>query len=151
MQRPRERIVVGVDGSDFSLVAARWALREAHRTVRTLVLVCAWEGIAHSPGYPPFETVFVRRAREAAQAALSEVLRRLELLPEAAGVTIETRLLEGPAGPALVAEAADAELLVVGCHGRGAISRAVLGSVSTYCIHHARCSTVVVPRIPTDA
>ncbi|KAK3139965.1 hypothetical protein QOZ80_5AG0393380 [Eleusine coracana subsp. coracana] len=39
-----------------------------------------------------------------------------------------------------------AELLVVGSHGYGAIKRAVLGSVSDYCIHHAHCTVMIVKK-----
>ncbi|KAF3436440.1 hypothetical protein FNV43_RR23532 [Rhamnella rubrinervis] len=39
-----------------------------------------------------------------------------------------------------------ASVLVVGSHGYGAIKRAVLGSVSDYCAHHAHCSVMIVKR-----
>ncbi|KAF2567414.1 hypothetical protein F2Q68_00023648 [Brassica cretica] len=39
-----------------------------------------------------------------------------------------------------------ASLLVVGSHGYGAIKRAVLGSVSDYCAHHAHCSVMIVKK-----
>ncbi|KAF3556416.1 hypothetical protein F2Q69_00010234 [Brassica cretica] len=37
-------------------------------------------------------------------------------------------------------------ILVVGSHGYGAIKRAVLGSVSDYCAHHAHCSVMIVKK-----
>jgi hypothetical protein len=39
----------------------------------------------------------------------------------------------------------DAQLLVVGTRGRSVIGRAVLGSTSSYCAHHAPCPVIVVP------
>nr|ATE50921.1 universal stress protein 15 [Salvia miltiorrhiza] len=39
-----------------------------------------------------------------------------------------------------------ASVLVVGSHGYGAIKRAVLGSVSDYCAHHAHCSVMIVKK-----
>ncbi|KAJ6815083.1 universal stress protein PHOS34-like [Iris pallida] len=39
-----------------------------------------------------------------------------------------------------------ADMLVVGSHGYGAIKRAVLGSVSDYCAHHAHCSVMIVKK-----
>ncbi|KAL5701266.1 hypothetical protein ACHQM5_026620 [Ranunculus cassubicifolius] len=39
-----------------------------------------------------------------------------------------------------------AAILVVGSHGYGAIKRAVLGSVSDYCAHHAHCSVMIVKK-----
>ncbi|XP_047312830.1 universal stress protein PHOS32-like isoform X2 [Impatiens glandulifera] len=39
-----------------------------------------------------------------------------------------------------------ASMLVIGSHGYGAIKRAVLGSVSDYCAHHAHCSVTIVKK-----
>ncbi|KAL0391115.1 UNVERIFIED_CONTAM: hypothetical protein Scaly_0468600 [Sesamum calycinum] len=39
-----------------------------------------------------------------------------------------------------------ASVLVVGSHGYGALKRAVLGSVSDYCAHHAHCSVMIVKK-----
>ncbi len=139
------RVVVGVDGSDSSLAAARWAVSEARRRGGVLVLVCVWEGVTRTPSYAPFEMVTVVGAKEAAQAALDEVMRRVASAPDSAGVELEPLLIEGVPGPVLVEESASADVLVVGSHGRGPLTRALLGSVSSYCVHHASCSTVVIP------
>ncbi|RYR01680.1 hypothetical protein Ahy_B06g080546 [Arachis hypogaea] len=42
-----------------------------------------------------------------------------------------------------------ASVLVVGSHGYGAIKRAVLGSVSDYCAHHAHCTVMIVKKPKT--
>jgi len=49
-------------------------------------------------------------------------------------------------GHLLVHEAADADLLVVGSHGHGhgAVTGALLGSVSEYCTNHATCPVAVI-------
>ncbi|MCD7454471.1 hypothetical protein HAX54_024910 [Datura stramonium] len=39
-----------------------------------------------------------------------------------------------------------ASILAMGCHGYGAFKRAVLGSVSDYCSHHAHCSVMIVKK-----
>ncbi|XP_008451581.2 universal stress protein A-like protein isoform X2 [Cucumis melo] len=41
-----------------------------------------------------------------------------------------------------------ASMLVVGSHGYGAIKRALLGSVSDYCAHHAQCTVIIVKPKP---
>jgi nucleotide-binding universal stress UspA family protein len=54
-------------------------------------------------------------------------------------------LVQGPPGPALLEAGRRADALVVGTRGLGGIDRLLLGSVSTYCINHARGPVVVVP------
>lgn len=136
-----KRIVVGVDGSDAALSAARWALDEAHRCEATLTIVHAWQSYAEPP-----EQLAV--CVDAAQVVLDGVMRRLLAEPESAQLDLDPVLIAGPPGPVLVDESTDADLLVVGSHGSGSTSRAVLGSVSAYCIHHATCSTLIVPSRP---
>ncbi|XP_043691549.1 universal stress protein PHOS34-like [Telopea speciosissima] len=60
----------------------------------------------------------------------------------------EIEVLEGDARNKLC-EAVDkyhAHMLVVGSHGYGAFKRAILGSVSDYCAHHAHCSVLIVKK-----
>lgn len=61
---------------------------------------------------------------------------------------IAAKLVEGRGDPAKVlvneAQTANADLIVVGTHGRGPIGRSLLGSVSTSVIHHAPCDVLVV-------
>ncbi|KAG8389483.1 hypothetical protein BUALT_Bualt02G0234100 [Buddleja alternifolia] len=59
-------------------------------------------------------------------------------------------VVQGDAGNVLceAVEKHHASVLVVGNHGYGAIKRAVLGSVSDYCAHHAHCSVTIVKRPP---
>ena len=54
-------------------------------------------------------------------------------------------IVEGAPGPALVARAAGATLLVLGTREHTGLRRAVLGSVSHYCLSHAASPVVAVP------
>jgi nucleotide-binding universal stress UspA family protein len=81
-----------------------------------------------------------RAARRTLEHAIGE-------LGEAAdGIEIEPRLREGQPADVLVAEAADAELLVVGSRGLGGFRELLLGSVSHQCAQHAPCPVLIVRR-----
>ncbi|MFF0428177.1 universal stress protein [Streptomyces sp. NPDC004520] len=54
------------------------------------------------------------------------------------------RVVEGHPATVPIGESRDADLLVVGSHGRGAFTGMLLGSVSGHCVHHASCPVLVV-------
>ena len=67
-----------------------------------------------------------------------------EIGAELPDVPITEHVIEGPAGPALLSQAADAGLLVVGAQGRAAFPGMLLGSVAEYCVRNGPCPVVVV-------
>ena len=138
------RVVVGVDGSETSAGALRWALAEAARRHADLVVVIAYhhhqlESPIGLPGAVDHDSV-----RKSSQALADEMVERA--ISEAAQhpACVEVTALATGAGHALVVAAADADLLVVGSRGRGNLRGVVFGSVSRHCVHHARCPVVIV-------
>ena len=79
---------------------------------------------------------------DAARDALHRAVR--EALGADPDVRVETRLVEKRPAHALTEAAEGARLLVVGSHGRGELPGMHLGSVATYCVHHAPCPVLVV-------
>jgi len=79
-------------------------------------------------------------ARDAEQM-LNQTMERLQ--GDHSDVEIETRLVQRKPALALTEAARDADLLVVGSHGYGALPGMNLGSVATYCVHHAPCPVLV--------
>jgi nucleotide-binding universal stress UspA family protein len=139
MSEGRGVIVVGVDGSTHARRALDWALREARlRDGRCLLIHAYTLGTASAGG--------VAAAEEIAVTA-SEVLDHELAFARESGLPVEGRTILGGAAKALldVARDADADLLVVGSRGRGAFKGALLGSVSTDCVHHATLPVVVIP------
>jgi nucleotide-binding universal stress UspA family protein len=143
-------IVVGVDGSETSHEALRWAAEEARLRSARLVAVYAWSFIPAQPiGDPGMLAAPVgdipgqlEAESDAAQGALDAAVDAA--LGAEPGIEVEPKLVERDAGEALVAESADADLVVVGSHGRTGFRAALLGSVSRHVVDHSKCPVVVV-------
>jgi len=67
----------------------------------------------------------------------------LEALGPDPGVRVVTRVGQQRPAAALAEEAAHADLLVIGSHGRGELPDVRPGSLVSYCTHHAACLVVV--------
>jgi nucleotide-binding universal stress UspA family protein len=139
-------IVVGVDGSSGSDRAVDWALTEARVHGDRVMLVHSWEfpsfGVTNFAGdpLPVFGHDDIERlASEVLDAAVSGAKAKA---PE---VEVSGHLVEGHPGSALIDASAGARLLVVGSRGLGGFKGMVMGSVSSSCVHHARCPVVVIP------
>ncbi|GHB01863.1 universal stress protein [Streptomyces termitum] len=135
------RIVVGVDGSEPSLKALKWAAAQAALTGDTLHAVISWEYPASwatlMPGVPP-EFDPEQLARQILDQSLEQALT-----PEEAAAATRT-VVGGNAAQALIDQAEGAALLVVGDRGYSGFKAAVLGSVSSNVAQHAPCPVVVV-------
>jgi nucleotide-binding universal stress UspA family protein len=136
----RERVVVGVDGSDSAQRALSWALDEARRRQAAIEVVHAWTPpLLAVPtlvyDYGPFD--------EAARSILDAALDKADTnnLPVPVRRTIGT----GSGGHVLVEQAKDADLVVVGSRGLGGFKGLLLGSVSHQVTHHSPCPVVMIP------
>jgi nucleotide-binding universal stress UspA family protein len=135
-------IVVGLDGTEGSRRALRWALTEAGRRGAEVeaVTVWTWEGREGAMlALPGPEAVHER----AEQHSAHEVDAALAQCP--ARVTVHRTVVEGYPTQRLVEAARRARLLVVGSHGHRRLHRAVMGSISAACVRHSPCPVVVVP------
>jgi nucleotide-binding universal stress UspA family protein len=138
-------IVVGVDHSDHALDALRWALAEAQHRGCGVRVVHAWE-----PHY-----VYEDCRGDTAMALGEEDARRAQRLPEelldealgdrARPAGLETMTCRGRPGRVLVELSADADLVVIGALGRGAVRHLLTGSVARRIVNHALCPVTVVP------
>jgi nucleotide-binding universal stress UspA family protein len=141
MAGQERRIVVGVDGSCSSKAALRWAICQAKLTGASVEAVTAWQ---YPPGYglAPIDAGAVTDMEGEAKATLTEALAEVAGLdPE---IPVRPVVTEGHAGEVLLNAAHSAELLVVGSRGHGAFTSALVGSVSLYCVLHARCPVLVL-------
>lgn len=147
-RRTHRGIVVGVDGSPSSTVAAEWAARDAEMRNVPLMLVHVvppivasaegWTEIALPADYARLQEAHARQVVEQAHEVAVEGVSP----NRAPHVTSE--VLYGPVVPALVDLSKHADMVVVGCRGQGGVARALLGSVSSGVVHHAKCPVAVV-------
>ncbi|KAL4311260.1 hypothetical protein GQ457_01G053740 [Hibiscus cannabinus] len=151
----KQVMVVGIDDSEHSTYALEWTLDHF---------------FVPFASNPPFK-LFIVHAKPTATSAVglagpgaAEVLPYVDAdLKKIASRVVEkakdlcisksvhdavVEVVEGDARNVLceAVEKHHASVLAVGSHGYGAIKRAVLGSVSDYCSHHAHCSVMIVKK-----
>lgn len=139
-------VVVGVDGSDRSRTALHWAAAEARAAGVGLRLVSAWQ-------VPLYPEVVVPEVYDALQQACEDEAAEMAADPDLTGPDLTgpdlpglSVVVETPCSNAAIALTAhtDASMIVVGQRGRGAVARALLGSVSHQVVRHAKVPVVVV-------
>jgi nucleotide-binding universal stress UspA family protein len=139
------KIVVGIDGSDESKDALRWALEEARLRRTEVVAVHAWEApppVAAFEPAPALDLVTILpQLQEGADKLAASVVA--EVVGDDSEVKVEPVAPEGAAAAALIEAAADAEMIVVGSRGRGGFVALVLGSVSQQVAAHAPCPVLI--------
>jgi nucleotide-binding universal stress UspA family protein len=139
--RDRGRIVVGIDGSELSTRALRWAIDEARPHGATVEAVHAW----HVP-YAVASTATAMQPALFEDSARELLDRSVEAASgDATDVRIERVLVDGSAADAILDAAKRADAVVVGSRGVGGFRGLLLGSVSHQVAHHAPCPVVVVP------
>ena len=140
----RPLVVVGVDGSEESVAALRWAARYAAAAGASVRAILAW----HYPtaaSVPPVGLAPPSVSSEVGQritAALAEAVAKAA--PDAAAEPIESEIRYGHPAQVLIEESRHADLLVVGRSGHGAFVGMLVGSVSQHCVAAAECPVVVV-------
>ncbi len=132
-------IVVGIDGSDASLTALRWAIREGAATGARVDVVHAWHAqntrdIAFGS---PHEL-----ATGSACMLQNEVAAAMVGLPVVPEVTESS--VHGRPASVLVDKARGARMLVLGAHGRTGLMDVVFGQVAATSRKHADCQVVIV-------
>jgi nucleotide-binding universal stress UspA family protein len=143
-------IVVGVDGSDGSSDALRFAIEEARIRGARLTVVSAWHvpPAVYGAGWAP-ASVDLDEYRKLAESALGKTIESSGAAE--AGVEVTPILREGHPVDVLLGEAGKADLLVVGTRGLGELKGLLLGSVSQQVAHQATCPVVIVPPVSVSS
>jgi len=140
------KILVGLDGSDFSVKALDFAIDLAKKYRSQLVLV-----------HVVMRQIYAINPPEAGILAGTAIVRELEAEGKAIlvkgeetvkvqGIPVESRLRQGVPAEELLRAATDekVDLIVLGSRGLSQVKAFLLGSVSDKVSHHAKCPTLIV-------
>jgi nucleotide-binding universal stress UspA family protein len=146
-------IVVAVDGSPMSQAAADWAAREAalrHSTL-TVVHVQMADEIGFWVDVPITDEYMAYRDRLAEDVITDSLRAVYAALAATREIPVKTSVLRGSKMPTLIDMSKEADMMVVGSRGLGALSGLVLGSTSSALVHHAHCPVAVIHGDPSVA
>jgi nucleotide-binding universal stress UspA family protein len=136
-QSAAKSIVVGIDGSDAAINAAKWAVPEAtSRDVPLRLLYVTRSECSASPtaGLDP-DMEYAETALRTASAAVHAMGKSLK---------VETAVVHGSTENALTDESRGAAMICVGSVGIGRLARMVLGSTAAALAHKAHCPVAIV-------
>ncbi len=138
-------VVVAVDGSPASKVAADWAARDAALRRSPLKIVHVLNPVV-APGFPevPMPAGYFKWQEDQGRKVLDDVSAVVEAASSQSPIEVSTELVNGSTLQTLVDLSKDAQLIVVGCRGHGALARGLLGSVSSGLVHHSNCPVAVI-------
>ncbi|PON78636.1 Universal stress protein [Parasponia andersonii] len=146
--------MVAIDESECSHYALKWALENLYDTIvdSHLIIFTVQStvdlGFAFASTYASAPPELVASIQERHQKVALALLEKAKDISSKHGIEAETVTEDGNPKEK-ICEAVDkfkVQLLVLGSHSRGTIQRAFLGSVSSYCVHHAKCPVLVVKK-----
>lgn len=141
------KILVSTDGSDFSRAAVEKCCQIVVRPDETQIkIVSVFEviepmDISISPEFSQeLESSAQKKAQEFAAQAAAQVRERFP------NIDLTTQISLGAPDEILIETARtwEADIIVIGSHGRGFWGRMLLGSITDSLVHHAPCSVLVV-------
>ncbi|MFA5355107.1 MAG: universal stress protein [Thermodesulfovibrionales bacterium] len=142
-----KKVLVAIDGSESGMNALRQSFRLAAQEKSWITVVCV---------VPPYQgdldMVGVGNVMEAMRKPCEDALKEAESMAKAEGALIKTVCEEGEAYERIIdlAEAENAELIIMGRRGLSGLERALMGSVTARVIGHSRRDVLVVPRTATE-
>ena len=138
----RNEIIVGLDDSPSSRAALQWAAQQALQAGTLLRAIHVFDlpyGMS-SVGWEDIPRLTQEEIEGAYRTRITKVFEHIDPRPD-----WSMEFVRGDAGPVLVRESKDAQLLVVGTRDHVGLGRLFAGSISHYCLSHASCPVVAVP------
>ncbi|KAI8527674.1 hypothetical protein RHMOL_Rhmol12G0094100 [Rhododendron molle] len=162
-EKKKKKVMVAIDESECSHYALEWALQNLVDTLANSdlciftvqpiadysYLYASSFGAAHCLFSTPVAAAdLIKSFQENQQKFSLALLEKANGICSKYGIVAETVTEVGNPNEAIceAVEKLNIQLLVLGSHSRGALKRALLGSVSNYCAHNAKCPVLVVKR-----
>jgi nucleotide-binding universal stress UspA family protein len=152
----RYGIIVGVDGSPASDAAVGWAAHDAVLRHLPLTVVHVVHPVIATLPYSPLPEGTALWQENEGRRILADALKLArDTTNDDPRTPIESEVLLSATVPTLVDLSKEADLMVVGTYGRGALTRGLLGSVSSSLVRRAHCPVAVIrdedPQMPHPA
>ncbi|WP_297825723.1 universal stress protein [Mycobacterium sp.] len=146
MTAPMKRygIAVGVDGSPASNFAVCWAARDAALRNLPLTLVHMVNATTTWPQVAMAAEALAWREDDGRRVLREAVKIAEEATRASRKIYITSELWHAPPAPTLAKMSEEADMVVVGSSGRGAVGRALLGSISSGIVRRASCPVAVI-------
>ncbi len=136
-----KKILVPVDGSEFSMRATGYAVDMAKLTNCEILLIHCHKSFPAILGEPYFQKAINKILKKS-----NELLDPYKKKVQDAGITFIDRILEGPAAQAIceVADIEKIDMIVMGCRGRNDLEGLLLGSCTHRVLKTAPCPVLVI-------
>nr|GEX42793.1 probable inactive purple acid phosphatase 1 [Tanacetum cinerariifolium] len=140
----KNKVMVAIDDSEFSEYALTWALKMLGSTFvdSELLIYTARTPVDISYLYASSwgTAELIKELKESENKAAMDLLKKAKTTCTEYRITAEGIAEIGDPKVAIcnAVEKLNVQLLIVGSHGRGALTRAFIGSVSNYCVSHAK-------------
>lgn len=142
-------IIVGADGSEHSLRAVKWAAEEADLRRQPLTIVhAAAPWLYDTPVDPRLSAVrkwLLTNGEEVVEEAVTAARAR------EGGIAVDGKVVPGGAAKALLEQARNAAMVVLGGHGAGTVAGLLLGSTALQVVAHTPVPAVVVRHLEPSA
>jgi nucleotide-binding universal stress UspA family protein len=150
------KILIATDGSEFSRLAVEKAGDVAGGMPQVEIRVISAYELPGPVAAGPFVAVpaYTQEIIDGLTALAEKIVAdaRETIAKNLPSAKVSTKTVCGRPAPAILDEAEEwgADVIVVGSHGNGFWTRALLGSVSDAVVHHAKCSVLVVRKAQVE-
>ncbi|GAV66287.1 Usp domain-containing protein [Cephalotus follicularis] len=154
IEEQKKKVMVAIDESECSHYALQWALDNLHHTITDSELVIltvqpvADFAYLYASTFGVTPSDLIKSMQETQKKVAQGLLERAKAMCAEHGIVVEALTQAGEPKDIIcdTVEKLKIQLLILGSHSRGAIQRAFVGSVSSYCVNNAKCAVLVVKK-----